>query len=503
MKLGFDSDKYLQEQTKAIMERVRSIDGKLYLECGGKLIGDYHASRVLPGFDPDVKMRVFQSIKDQIDVVVCIYAGDIQHRKMRGDFGISYADSVLKLIDDYRKWGLYCNKVVITRYEHQEMVDEFKRKLEQDGLRVWLHAPTKGYPADVERIVSDEGYGANPYIETERPIVMVTGPGPGSGKLATCLSQVYHESKRGLKTGYAKFETFPVWNLALDHPVNIAYESATADIGDKNMIDHFHLDAYGKVAVNYDRDLEAFPLLKRLLDKIFGSCPYQSPTDMGVNRIAWGIVDDEVCREAARGEIIRRYFTAEADYAMGHASKETVERSWDIMQKAGLSEQDRAVVGSAREARTKGIAKGKGFDGIVCAAAIQLPDGRIATGCNSPIMHAAGSTLLNALKLIAGLDKHADLIAPAIIRSVTDLKRTTLACKGVSLNLDEVLICLGMSATLSRETQKAVDLLPELKKCEMHLTHIPSSGDIAGLRKLGMHVTSDPQFPRQNFYHPN
>ena len=500
--VGFDSEKYLAEQTRYIMERVGRIDGKLYLECGGKLMGDYHASRVLPGFDPDVKMRVFQSMKDKIDVIVCIYAGDIEHRKIRSDFGITYADNVLKLIDDYNKWGLLCDKVVITRYEHQEMADKFKERLEHDGLHVYLHRPTKGYPADVERIVSDEGYGANPYVETERPLVIVTAPGPGSGKLGTCLGQMYHDYKAGRKSRYAKFETFPVWNLPIDHPVNVAYESATADIGDKNRIDHFHLAAYGVPTVNYSRDLEAYPLLKRILEKITGECVYKSPTDMGVNRIAFGIVNDDVCSQAANQEIIRRFLHAQSDFAVGQCTAETVERCREIMQRCGLNEMDRPVVSAARAARERGIARNKGFNGIVCAAAIQLPDGRIATGCNTPLMHAASSAMLNALKLLGNVDHDTDLISPAIIRNITDLKRTTLSGRGVSINLDEMLICLAMSAAVNRYAERAVGLLPQLRGCEMHLTHIPSSGDTAGLRKLRLHVTSDPKFPRTNFYHP-
>ncbi len=500
--VGFDCERYLNEQTRFILERISKNEGKLYLECGGKLIADYHASRVLPGFDPDVKMRVFQSLKEKIEVIICIYAGDIEHRKIRSDFGITYADNVLKLVDDYTKWGLSCNKIVITRYEHQEMADKFKRRLEQDGLEVWLHRPTKGYPGDVERIVSDEGYGANPYIPTDRPLVLVTAPGPGSGKLATCLSQMYHDYRDGRKSGYAKFETFPVWNLPIDHPVNVAYESATADIGDQNRIDHFHLASYGEATVNYSRDLEAFPLLERILKKITGSSVYKSPTDMGVNRIAFGIVDDEVCRTAARQEIIRRYLHAQSDFVVGMCTKETVDRNLEIMHRCNLAELDRPVVSSAREARERGIVRKKGFGGIVCAAAIQLPDGRIATGCNTPLMHAASSVLLNALKLLGEVDHDTDLISPAIIRNITDLKRNTLSGKGVSINLDEMLICLAMSATVNRFAEKTMALLPQLRDCEMHLTHIPSSGDTAGLRKLGMHVTSDPKFPRTNFYHP-
>ena len=503
MKIGFDNEKYLQEQTRYIMERMEKNHGKLYLECGGKLLYDYHASRVLPGFDPNVKMRVFQSLKDKIDVIICIYAGDIEHRKIRSDFGITYDADVLKMIDDFSQWGLTCKRVVITRYDGQEGPLHFKELLEQRGIKVYLHKATKGYPNDVDLIVSDEGYGANPYIETERPVVIVTGPGPGSGKLATCLSEMYHDYKAGRASGYAKFETFPIWNLPIDHPVNIAYESATADIGDKNRIDHFHLAAYGKVAVNYSRDLEAYPLLKRILEKITGKeCVYKSPTDMGVNRCGFGIIDDGVVRKAAEQEIIRRYLKSACDYVEGLGTKETEERSKEIMLRCSLSPKDRPVVPAAEMALESGIARNKGLNGIVCAAAIELPDGSIVTGCNSALMHASSSVILNALKALAKIPDEVYLIPSTIIESVTTVKRDILLGRGVSINLDELLICLAMSATIDKNAKEALFYLPMLKGCEMHLSHIPSSGDTAGLRKLGMHVTSDPRYPRANLYNP-
>lgn len=503
MEIGFDNEKYLCEQRHFILGRVKQSDGKLYLECGGKLLFDYHAARVLPGFDPNVKMRVFQSLKDQIDVIICIHSGDIERRKMRSDFGITYDTDVFKMIDDFSKWGLTVTRVVITRFDEEPGAVHFKNLLEQRGITVYTHKATRGYPNDVDLIVSDEGYGANPYIETEHPVVIVTGPGPGSGKLGTCLSQMYHDYKDGRRSGYSKFETFPIWNLPIDHPVNIAYESATADLGDKNLIDHFHASAYGAITVNYSRDLEAYPLLNRILSKITGTdCLYKSPTDMGVNRCGFGIINDAVVRKAGQQEIIRRYYRAACEYVQGIGSKETVERSRSIMEGAKLSINDRSVVPAAQKALEEGIARGKGLNGIVCAAAIELPDGRIVTGCNSPFLHASSALILNAVKVLANIDHEVDLIPPAIVQSVTAMKRDVLKGRGVSLNLDEVLICLAMSCAISGEAKKASAVLPLLNACEVHMTHIPSSGDSSGLRKLVLNVTSEPRFPTSNLYNP-
>ncbi len=501
--IGFDNEKYLEEQRHYILERVKMSDGKLYLECGGKLLFDYHAARVLPGFDPNVKMRVFQSLKDQIDVIICIHSGDIERRKMRSDFGITYDTDVFKMIDDFSKWGLKVTKVVITRFDEEPGAIQFKSILEQRGITVYTHKATRGYPNDVDLIVSDEGYGANPYIETDRPVVIVTAPGPGSGKLGTCLSQMYHDYKSGLRSGYSKFETFPIWNLPIDHPVNIAYESATADIGDKNLIDHFHASAYNQITVNYSRDLEAYPLLNRILTKITGEeCIYKSPTDMGVNRCGYGIIDDKVVRQAGQQEIIRRYYRAACEYVQGIGSKETVERSRSIMEGAKLSTGDRPVVPAASAALETGLGRGKGINGIVCAAAVELADGRIVTGCNSPLLHASSALILNAVKVLAHIDHEVDLIPPAIVQSVTSMKRDVLRGRGVSLNLDEVLICLAMSCAISEDAKKASAVLPQLNGCEVHMTHIPSSGDSSGLRKLSLNVTSDPRFPTSNLYNP-
>ena len=496
---GFDSGKYVEEQTAYILERVRkSSSGHLYIECGGKLLHDKHASRVLPGFDENNKMKVFQALGDKIDVIICIYAGDIERRKMRSDFGISYDSDVLRMIDDFAAYGLKCDKVVITRFENQVAATVFKNKLERMGIHVYTHPATPGYPSDIDVVVSEAGYGRNEYIPVSAPVVIVTAPGPGSGKLATCLSQMYHEAKRGMKPSYAKLETFPVWNLPLDHPVNIAYEAATADIGDVNLIDHFHLSAYGKIAVNYSRDLEAFPLLARILERITGECVYKSPTDMGVNRCGFGITDDDVCREAGRQEIIRRYFAIRTDYVSGIADKETVNRISAIMDKAGLKPEDRAVVIPARNALEDAISRGKGKNGTVCAAAIELPDGRIITAHNSITLHACSALLLNALKAMTGIPKEKDLISSSVIAGITAMKRDILSGKGVSMNLDEILIALAMSASEDENAKKALAALPLLKNAEVHLTHIPSNGDISGLRKLGLLYTSEPQYPARN-----
>lgn len=502
-KVGFDSQKYLEEQTRYILERVKKSEGKLYVECGGKLLFDYHAARVLPGFEPSSKMRVFEALKDKIDIIICIYAGDIERRKMRSDFGISYDSDVFKMIDDFAKYNIVCNKVVITRFEDQPGAIAFKNKLEAKGIQVYTHSATPGYPSNIDVVVSDQGYGKNSYIPTDKPIVLVTAPGPGSGKLATCLSEMYHEAKLGRKSSYAKFETFPVWNLPLQHPVNIAYEAATADIGDINLIDHFHLAAYGQVAVNYTRDIEAFPLLVRILERITGEpCVYKSPTDMGVNCIGFGIIDDAVCQEAGKQEIIRRFYRAEVEYAQGFQSKETVERAKGIMDKANLKIEDRHVVPAAEEALEKAQKEGKGNRGITCAAAIELDDGQIITAHNSPLMHACSALVLNALKHLARIPKSHDLISPKIVDSITRMKRDILTGRGTSLNMDEILICLAMSAALDEDAEKALKMLPLLKGSEVHLTHIASAGDSIGLRKLGMNVTSEPEFPTKNIYNP-
>lgn len=499
MAVGFDNEKYLTEQRDAIIKRVGQSDGKLYLECGGKLLYDYHASRVLPGFDPNVKMKVFQSLKDEIDVIICIYAQDIERRKMRSDFGITYDTDVFKMIDDFASWGLDVNKVVVTRYSGQSSAIQFINRLKRRGITVYTHKITEGYPLDVETIVSEEGYGANPYIETEKPVVLVTGPGPGSGKLGTCLSQLYHDYKLNKKSGYAKFETFPVWNLSIDHPVNKAYEAATIDLGDTNQIDHFHLTSYSIPAVNYSRDMEAFPLLKRIIEKITHQPSfYKSPTDMGVNRVGFGIVDDEVVREASNQEIVRRYYSTLCEYAQGSGSSGSVTRIKLLLESMHLSPEIRKTVKGSHTELKRAVAKGKGHDGIVCAAAIELPDGSIISGSNSELMHASSALILNAVKHLAGIPKEIDLIAKSTIKSIRHLKKDVLHGKRTSLDVEETLICLAMSAANNPSAKVALDKLSLLKNAEVHLTHLPSVGDLSGLRKLILHVTSEPTFPSKN-----
>jgi len=500
-KQGFNTEKYLAAQTQAIYTRVNKFNGKLYLEFGGKILYDYHASRVLPGFDPNVKMRLLSQLKDRADIIMCIYAGDIERKKIRADFGITYDVDVLKQIDDFREWGLPVERVVITRFAAQPAAVMFKNKLERRGIKVYIHHVTKGYPVDVDTIVSPEGYGSNAYIPTEKPIVIVTGPGPGSGKLATCLTLLYHDYKSGLQSGYAKFETFPIWNIPLKHPVNAAYEAATADLHDINMIDPFHLDAYGIKSVNYNRDIEAFPLVKRILQKITGTSIYNSPTDMGVNCAAQGITDDTAVSAAARQEIIRRYLRYCCEYSMGCADKETVERVKMIMDELGIKTENRAVFIPAHDAaESAGKQEDKGNEGIYCGAAILLPDGRLVTGKNSPLMHAASSLIFNAIKTLAAIPDSIHLLSPSIIDSIRNLKRDILAAKAVSLDLEEALIALSISATTNPTANLAMEQLKKLKGCEMHITHIPTPGDEAGLRRLGVNLTSDPNFSTKDLF---
>ncbi|MCZ7609825.1 MAG: DUF1846 domain-containing protein [Ignavibacteriaceae bacterium] len=499
--LGFDNEKYLKEQTQEILKRVERFNNKLYLEFGGKLLYDYHAARVLPGFDKNVKMRLLQNLKDNIDVILCIYAGDIERKKVRADFGITYDVDSLKTIDDFNEWGLDVKAVVITRYDNQNSAAAFKNKLERRGVKVITHKATKGYPTDVDLIVSAEGYGANEYIETSKPIVVVTGPGPGSGKLATCLSQLYHDYKMGLKAGYAKFETFPIWNLPLNHKVNIAYEAATIDLKDVNMIDHYHLEAYNQKTVNYNRDIEAFPLLKRIIEKITGETSfYNSPTDMGVNRAGFGIVNDEAVQEAAHQEIIRRYFRCITEYALGLIEADLVNRAEMIMDNVGAKVEDRKTVTAARIAAQQAEKTKNGYNGVFVGAAIELKDGTIMTGKNSPILHAAASLILNASKHLAGLPDNLHLLPRSIMNSLSYLKKDVLGGKDVSLDAEETLIALSISATSNPAAQMALEKMKELEECEVHLTHIPSPGDEVGLRKLGVHLTCDPDFSSKRLF---
>ena len=500
-KIGFDNEKYLKEQSSAILERVDKFDNKLYLEFGGKLLFDYHAARVLQGYDPNVKMKLLQQLKEKINIILCIYAGDIERKKLRADFGITYDVDALKLIDEIREWGLEIKAVNITRFDNQPSAVLFKNKLERRDIKVCTHQFTKGYPSDIDIIVSDQGYGSNEYIETDKPLVVVTGPGPGSGKLATCLSQLYHDHKRGFHSGYSKFETFPIWNLPLKHPVNIAYEAATADLGDFNLIDPFHLDAYNKTSVNYNRDVEVFPVLNRILEKVTGSKPiFRSPTDMGVNKAGFGITDDKIVRKAAKQEIIRRYFRYRCEYAMGFAEKSTVQRTELLMENLDLKPEDRKVVIPARQAAEEAQARGKGNRGIFCGGALELSDGTIITGNNSPMLHAASSLVLKAIKHIAGIPEKTSLLSDDIIQSISNLKKDILQSNSLSLNLEDILISLSISALADPTVKKALSKLKELKECEVHMTHIPSPGDETGLKKLGVNLTSEANFSTKNLF---
>ncbi len=502
-KLAFDNEKYIREQSTEIMRRAERFNDKLYLEFGGKLLYDYHAARVLPGYDPNIKMRLLHQLKDKADIVLCIYAGDIERKKIRADFGITYDSDALKLIDDVRSWGLDVVAVVITRFENQPAALVFKNKLERRGIRVYTHRRTAGYPTDIDLIVSDEGYGANSYIETNKPIVIVTGPGPGSGKLATCLSQMYHDYRHGRKSGYAKFETFPVWNLPLSHAVNVAYEAATADLKDFNLIDPFHLDAYNLKAVNYNRDVEVFPVLKRILEKITGGLSfYRSPTDMGVNRVGFAITDNEVTLEAAKQELVRRFFRYRCEYMMGVAEREAVQRVELFMKNFGIEPEYRRVVAPAREAALQAQRTEKGNKGVFCGAAIELKDGSIVTGNNSPLLHAASSLVLHAIKHLAEIPPKIKLLTPAITDSIRKLKTQVLQEESVSLDVNEVLIALSIGASANSAAQLAMDRLKDLEGCEVHMTHIPTPGDEAGLRRLGVNLTSDPNFSTTNLFIP-
>jgi len=500
-RIGFDNEKYLNEQTAAILERVEQSHDRLYLEFGGKLLFDYHAARVLPGFDPNVKMQLLRRLKSKADIILCIYAGDIARRKVRADFGITYDADALKLIDDLRDRGLDICAVVITRFDDQPAAMAFKTKLERRHIPVCTHRATRGYPTDIDLIVSDEGYGANEYIPTTHPLVIVTGPGPGSGKLATCLSQLYHDHKRGTEAGYAKFETFPIWNLPLKHPVNVAYEAATADLGDCNLIDPFHLEAYGEQAVNYNRDVEVFPVLRSILKRITGAEPlYRSPTDMGVNRAGFAITDDAVVREAARQEVIRRCLRYGCEYAMGLAEKSTVQKAELLMKELDVELLDRKVVQPAREAAEQARLNGKGNEGVFCGAAIEMPDGSIVTGKNSTLMHAAPSLILNAAKKLAGIPDQIHVLSPGVIESIGSLKRDILKSRAVSLDLEEACIALSISAATNPTAQIVMERLKDLRGCEVHLTHIPTPGDETGLRRLGVNLTSDPAFPTRSLF---
>ena len=500
-KTGFDAEKYIELQSKHIRERINHGNSeKLYLEFGGKLVHDKHAMRVLPGFDENAKITLLQKLSDHVEVIICVYAGDIATNKTRQDFGITYDLEVMRLIDTFRKYGLAINSVVVTRYEENKSVDMFINKLERRGIKTYRHKYTKGYPTDVDVIVSEDGYGANPYIETTKPICVVTGPGGGSGKLATCLSQLYHENKKGTTARYAKFETFPVWNLPLKHPVNIAYEAATADLKDVNMLDSFHLEAYGKKAVNYNRDLEAFPVVKRIIEAITGGeCEYKSPTDMGVNMVGYGIVDDQVCQEAAKQEIIRRCLIAECDYKKGKIEGSSAERVKLLMEEVGARITDRKVVPAAREyLETKRLEDPENDNEVVMA--IELHDGRIVTGRSSERMVAASAAILNATKLLAKMTDEVHLIAPHVLEGIQDLKANILLQENTSLNLEEILNALTVSSTTNPSALVAVEKLKCLRGCRAHCTAILNEKDEKLLGDLGIDLTCDPEFSSNNLY---
>ncbi len=503
MKTGFDSKKYLEEQSKFILERVNDYD-KLYLEFGGKLLFDLHAKRVLPGFDENAKIKLLHKLKEKVEVIICIYAGDIERNKIRGDFGITYDMDAMRLIDDLRAYELDVNSVVITRYDNQPAATVFMNKLERRGIKVYTHRSTKGYPTDVDTIVSEEGYGKNPYIETSKPIVVVTAPGPGSGKLATCLSQMYHEHMRGIEVGYSKFETFPVWNLPLKHPVNIAYESATVDLKDINMIDSFHFDAYQEIAVNYNRDIETFPVLRRIIERITGEeAVYKSPTDMGVNRVGFGIFDDEVIRKASTEEIIRRYFKVGCEYKKGYMDYDSYQRAKLIMEELNLKPEDLAVVVPAREYCAKLKEKNADKSDVCPVVALQLHDGTMLTGRSSQTMDAAAAVILNAIKQLANMADELHLLSPVILEPIIQLKEKTLGRRATVLNSEEILIALSISAATNPMAQAALAQLPNLKGCQAHSTTILNTNDEQIFRNLGVDVTSDPEYPSESLYYNN
>ena len=491
MKIGFDNSKYLKLQSEHIQQRIEQFGGKLYLEFGGKLFDDYHAARVLPGFEPDSKLQMLLKLKDRAEVLIAINACDIEKNKVRGDLGITYDLDVLRLIDAFKDVGLFVGSVVLTRFENQAAAVHFKKKLESLGIKVFCHYHIEGYPSDVEKIVSDEGFGKNDYIETTRELVIVTAPGPGSGKMATCLSQLYHENKRGVKAGYAKFETFPIWNLPLKHPVNIAYEAATADLNDVNMIDPFHLEAYGETAVNYNRDVEIFPVLSAMLEKIAGVSPYKSPTDMGVNMAGNCIINDEVTSCAAKQEVIRRYYTALCDNKKGNVSPDLIYKMELLMKQAGLSADDRPIIGAA-------LAKAEATGGP--AAAIEMPDGTIITGKTSSLLGASSALILNALKYLAGIPDEEELISHTIIEPISHLKIGHLGNRNPRLHIDEILIALSICAVASEEAELAMEQLDKLRGCDMHSTVILSEEDVKTFKKLGINVTCEPRYQTKRLY---
>ncbi len=492
MKIGFDNEKYLSMQSEHIRERINQFDNKLYLEFGGKLFDDYHAARVLPGFAPDSKLLLLKQLSDQAEIVIVISARDIEKNKVRGDLGITYDSDVLRLMDSFRENDLYVGSVVITQFSGQESAVLFKNRLENLDIPVYMHYCINGYPSNIPLIVSDDGYGKNEYIKTSRPLVIITAPGPGSGKMATCLSQLYHEHKRGIHAGYAKFETFPIWNLPLKHPVNLAYEAATADLNDINMIDPFHLEAYGVTTVNYNRDVEIYPVLNTIFEKIYGKSPYKSRTDMGVNMAGKCICDDEVCREASRQEIVRRYFASLNSLLVGTTSEEEAQKIELLMNQANVTVQDRKVVAKAleRSLETQGP-----------AAAMELDDGRIITGKTTNLLGASAALLLNVLKELAGIDHELHVISPESIEPIQKLKVDYLKSKNPRLHSDEVLIALSASAANSKMARRALEQLPKLDGCQAHTSVMLSDIDIKTFKKLGVQLTCESTYETDHVYH--
>ena len=491
MKIGFDNEKYLQMQSSHIRERINQFDNKLYLEFGGKLFDDYHASRVLPGFQPDSKLHLLKELSDTAEIVIVISAADIEANKIRGDLGITYDTDVLRLKDEFEANGLFVGSVVITQYSGQNSADLFKGRLEKLGIKVYIHYVIEGYPSNIPLIVSDEGYGRNEYIETSRPLVVITAPGPGSGKMATCLSQLYHEHKRGVRAGYAKFETFPIWNIPLKHPVNLAYEAATADLNDVNMIDPFHLEAYGVTTVNYNRDVEIFPVLSAIFERIYGENPYKSPTDMGVNMAGNCICDDEVCKEASRQEIIRRYYRTMDRFLSGECPKEETYKVELLMNQAGVTVHDRKVVDAALARAEETGAP---------AAALELPDGRIVTGKTSDLLGASAALILNALKELAGIDHDMHLISPTALEPIQKVKTEFLGSKNPRLHIDEALIALSISASSNPVAEQALRQVPNLKGCPAHVSGMLANVDIRLFQKLSIQVTSEPRYEKKPIY---
>jgi len=485
MKKAFSNELYVELQSKHIQERIQKFDNKLYLEFGGKLFDDHHASRVLPGFEPDSKLKMLLTLKDKVEVIIAVCAKDLERHKVRNDLGISYDDEVIRLIDEYHRVGLYVGSVTITQYQNQNSADTFKTKLENMGMKVFLQYPIEGYPHNVEHIISDEGFGKNDYIETSKPLIVVTAPGPGSGKMATCLSQLYHEHLHGVNAGYAKFETFPIWNLPLKHPVNLAYEAATIDLNDVNMIDPFHLEAYQQTTVNYNRDIEIFPVLQTMFKKIFGKSPYASPTDMGVNMAGYAIIDDEAACDASRREIVRRYYHAQVDYIMGKINTNSLDKMQMLLSQADVYAKNRKCANIANE-----VSQIKQCP----ACAIELNDGQLISGKTSSLLRCSSAALLNALKYLANIDQEIELISPDMLKSILSLKNDYLNITNPLLDIDEVLLTLSIASSHDDYAQRCLKALPLLKGCEIHSTVILSKKDTATLRKLHMNLTCDPKY---------